>query len=71
MVTNFDQLKTIVDSKDYYRIANILMNISLYSCEICPRSSSNEDRCNEDCNNGFCEWLAKKYEPKCIAWENC
>lgn len=69
MITNFKRLKTIVDSKDYYRIANVLMNISLYSCEICRRSASNEDKCNEDCNKKFCKWLTQKYDPECIAWE--
>lgn len=67
MVTNYDQLKTIVDSKDYYRLANVLMNISLYSCDICPRSGG----CNEDCNNGFCEWLSKEYDERSSAWDIC
>lgn len=67
-MTNLEHLRAIVCSRDYYRIANILMNIADYDCDICPRRV---ERCNEDCNNGICEWLLMEYDPSSVAWKDC
>ena len=63
--TNLEHLRGL----EQYETAMVILNIAESPCEFCPRER--EERCNEDCNNGLCEWLGKEYNPESPAWRRC
>lgn len=64
--TNLDHLRSLPQ----YETAMVILNIwEDGPCDYCPRER--EERCNDDCNNGLCEWLGKEYNPESPVWRRC
>ena len=63
--TNLEHLRSL----EQYETAMVILNIAESQCKLCPRAR--KERCNEDCNNGLCEWLGKEYNPESLAWMRC
>lgn len=62
-MSNLERLRSLTQ----YETATVILNIEEDgSCAYCPRER--EGRCNEDCNNGLCEWLGREYDPESPVW---